>query len=525
MRSCYQHGKIGANIYHHSFIRGVAYQQDYQASQSDTTATTADSYTDPLANITTCMRDIPYLVQLRTNVIRTYAVNPANNHSACMNALAAAGIYVISDLSDPTDSINRDSPAWTTALYTRYTSLVDNMAQYQNTIGFFAGNEVSNSDNTTAASAYVKAAVRDTKAYIVSKGYRSMGVGYATYDGPIRDQLAQYFNCGPTAESIDFWGYNVYSWCGDSSFSASGYDERTAFFQNYSVPAFFAEYGCNTVEPRTWTETAALFGSQMTSVWSGGIVYEYFQSTNNYGLVNIGSNNEVSTLTDYSYLSVAMATVSPSSTSMSAVPTTFTATTCPSVGPSWSATASPLPPAPNANLCNCANAAAGCVINPTVSATAYGNIFNYICGNDPNACAGILGNATTGTYGAFEPCPAEQQLNYVMNQYYSGQSSSSTACAFSGQAMVTSVPSPSGTCATLLKAVGASGTGTVAAAGGSATGVGASSGGSSGGATSSASGSKGAAAGVSAPSLDFGIWHVGLYAAGALLTGAGMILL
>jgi len=112
-----------------------------------------------------------------------------------------------------------------------------------------------------------------------------------------------------------------------------------------------------------------------------------------------------------------------------------------------------------------------------------------------------------------------------MNQYYSGQSSSSTACAFSGQAMVTSAASASGTCATLLNAVGASGTGTVAAAGGSATGAGASSGGSSGGATSSASKSKGAAAGVSAPSLDFGMWHVGIYAAGAFLTGAGMILL
>lgn len=435
-----------------------------------------------------------------------------------MNALAAAGIYVISDLSDPTLSINRNDPSWDTALYARYTGLVDNLSQYNNVIGFFAGNEVSDQVNTTAASAFVKAAVRDTKAYIASKGYRPMGVGYATYDGAIRDELAQYFNCGPTSDSIDFWGYNVYSWCGDSSYTESQYDQRTAFFSNYSVPAFFAEYGCNTVEPRTWTEVAALYGPQMSPVFQGGIVYQYFQSENNYGLVNVNGNS-VTTLVDYSYLSVAMATVSPSGTSASAYTPSLTATTCPPVGPSWSAVASPLPPAPNANLCNCANAAAACVVKPTVSATAYGNVFNYICSQNPSACDGIASNATSGTYGAFGPCPANQQLNYVMNQYYASQSSAASACSFNGLAQVTSAAAPSGTCSQLLNAAGAAGTGSVSA--GKATGT-ATSGGAAAGSTSP---SKGAASGVSTPSLGFSMVHVGLYVCVAVFTGAGMILL
>ena len=201
-----------------------------------------------------------------------------------MNQLQEAGIYVIQDLSNPSASINRDSPQWTTDLFASYAAVVDSMANYTNVLGFFAGNEVSNSVNTTAASAFVKAAVRDMKAYIQTKNYRTIGVGYATNDdATIRQNMADYFNCGDQSSAIDFWGYNIYSWCGDSSYTESGYDQRVAEFSNYSVPAFFAEYGCNTVQPRTFTEVQALYGSNMTGVFSGGIVYMYFQEVNDYG--------------------------------------------------------------------------------------------------------------------------------------------------------------------------------------------------------------------------------------------------
>ena len=201
-----------------------------------------------------------------------------------MNALANAGIYVISDLSSPGDSINRDSPTWNDDLYARYTAVVDDMAKYSNTLGFFAGNEVSNNNTNTDASAFVKAAVRDMKTYIKQQNYRTIGVGYATNDdAEIRTDLAAYFDCGDSANSIDFWGYNIYSWCGDSSYTESGYDQRTKEFSTYNVPFFFAEYGCNTVQPREFTEVGALYGPQMSPFWSGGIVYMYFQEANDFG--------------------------------------------------------------------------------------------------------------------------------------------------------------------------------------------------------------------------------------------------
>lgn len=232
--------------------------------------------------------------ELRTNVIRTYSINASADHSECMKLLAEAGIYVISDLSSPSQSIDRSDPEWQTDLYSRYTSVIDELSQYNNTIGFFAGNEVANSVSTTDGSAFVKAAVRDMKKYIKEKGYRSMGVGYATADvSAIREDLGNYFDCQSDEVSVDFWGYNIYSWCGSSTYEESGYQARTEEFRNYTVPVFFAEYGCNAVTPRQFTEVTALYGDTMAEVWSGGILYMYFQEANNYGMfsdLHRGSN-------------------------------------------------------------------------------------------------------------------------------------------------------------------------------------------------------------------------------------------
>ena len=267
-------------------MKGVAYQQDTAAAGQGTISESV-KFKDPLSDKDLCQRDIPLLAELGTNTIRTYAIDPDADHSDCMKLLQQNGIYVISDLGEPSNSINRDSPQWNTDLFSRYQKVVDELGQYSNVIGFFAGNEVSNNNTNTGASAYVKAAVRDTKKYIKSKGTRWMGVGYAANDdADIRSEIADYFNCGDVDEAIDFWGYNIYSWCGDSSYTKSGYDKQVEFFKEYSVPVFFAEYGCNDpggAANRQFDDTIALYGDDMTPVFSGGIVYMYFQEANDYG--------------------------------------------------------------------------------------------------------------------------------------------------------------------------------------------------------------------------------------------------
>ncbi|POS83237.1 hypothetical protein EPUL_005790, partial [Erysiphe pulchra] len=440
------------------FIRGVAYQQDIINLSASSTGTT--SYSDPLADKNACKRDVPLLKELGANLIRVYAIDPTADHSFCMQLLQDAGIYVIQDLSNPTSSINREKPSWTIDLFANYAGVIDALAKYSNVVGFFAGNEVSNEVNNTQASAFVKAAVRDMKAYIKLKEYRPMGVGYATNDDPtIRIPLAHYFNCGDPSESIDFWGYNIYSWCGDSSFTNSGYDQRTLEFANYSVPAFFAEYGCNTIRPRKFSEVKAIYGDQMTKVWSGGIMYMYFQEANDYGLVTV-SGGQVSKLPDFTTFSKQLANVAPSNTPLSAYSVTNTvAQACPATGTSWAAS-SKLPPIANADLCSCMMSSLSCTAKPGLSSNETATLFSSVCGLNSKACVGISTNASTGVYGAYSMCLPNQQLSFAMDQYYKLQKNAQTACDFGGNAKVQS-SSMSDSCKKLLGQAGSDGTGIV----------------------------------------------------------------
>jgi len=364
----------------------------------------------------------------------------------------------------------------------------------------------------------VKAAVRDIKAYIKVKNYRKIGVGYATNDdAAIRIPLAHYFNCGDDpANAIDFWGYNIYSWCGASSYTLSGYDQRTLEFANYSVPAFFAEYGCNTVQPRLFTEVQALYGKNMTKVWSGGIVYMYFQEENNYGLVTI-KGDTASKLPDFTALQKQLAKATPTSTAMADYVVSNTAAqACPATGADWSASSN-LPPIANADLCSCMVSSLSCVARKGLTGNQTADLFSNVCGLDNSACNGINGNATTGTYGSYSMCDSYSKLSFAFDQYYQSQSKASTACDFGGNA-TTQSGSQSSNCKALLNQAGTAGTGTVTSV---PTGTGSSSS-SSGTSTTT---KKSAAGAVVVPRLDMGLLQLGAYLLVASMAGAGMILL
>jgi hypothetical protein len=71
-------------------------------------------------------------------------------------------------------------------------------------------------------------------------------------------------------------------------------------FNDSSIPVFFSEYGCNLPadQPRLFNEVQALYGPDMIAL-SGGLVYEYSQEPDDYGLVVISSNGTINILQDY----------------------------------------------------------------------------------------------------------------------------------------------------------------------------------------------------------------------------------
>jgi hypothetical protein len=106
---------------------------------------------------------------------------------------------------------------------------------------------------------------------------------------------------------------NSYSWCGDSSYTTSGYDVLVADFTSATVPVFFSEYGCNVPAPRIFTEVPVLYGPLVTPVLSGGLVYEYSQETSNYGLVTINNNGSAQLRSDYDTLQAQFNTLNGTS--------------------------------------------------------------------------------------------------------------------------------------------------------------------------------------------------------------------
>lgn len=173
------------------------------------------------------------------NTIRVYTVDNTADHDECMNALAAEGIYLALDVNTPKYSINRAQAdrSYNEVYLQSIFSTIDAFAKYDNTLLFFSGNEVVDSNTTTSCAPYVKAVTRDIKQYIDSRKYRKIPVGYSAADvDDNRFEMAQYMNCGNDDERSDFFAFNDYSWCDPSSFTVSGWDKKVATFKDYSIP-------------------------------------------------------------------------------------------------------------------------------------------------------------------------------------------------------------------------------------------------------------------------------------------------
>lgn len=206
------------------------------------------------------------------------------------------------------ESISSWEP-WTSyyaAYLNRTFAIVEAFKSYPNLLGFFSGNEVISAEKDAEfVPRYIRAVTRDLKNYIAKHADRAIPVGYSAAD--VRDVLMDSFNfftCAENGDATDpsrgdMFALNSYSWCGNSDFTKSQYDQLVKNFTGTSVPVFFSEYGCNEVKPRVFTEVGALYSDKMTPVLSGGVVYEFAQEPNNYGLVDIHDDGSADILADF----------------------------------------------------------------------------------------------------------------------------------------------------------------------------------------------------------------------------------
>ncbi|KAL7623176.1 1,3-beta-glucanosyltransferase [Parahypoxylon ruwenzoriense] len=309
------------------YIRGI----DYQPGGSSANI-------DPLADTNICRRDVQRFQDLGVNTVRVYSVDNSADHTDCMQALNDAGIYLVLDVNNPAYSINRDKPgpSYNDVYLQSVFATIDEFAKYDNTLAFFSGNEVINDKPESVKSApYVKATTRDMRQYIGSRGYRKIPVGYSAADvSQNRMQTANYFNCGSDDERSDFFAFNDYSWCAPSSFEESGWNQKVKNFTGYGLPIFLSEWGCIT-NGRDFEELSALMSNRMSSVYSGGLMYEYSREGNGFGIVELsGNSNSVKEDPDFQKLASALSKY-PAPTGDGGFTSTTSAVACPTIDDIW----------------------------------------------------------------------------------------------------------------------------------------------------------------------------------------------
>ncbi|KAH9911428.1 Glucanosyltransferase-domain-containing protein [Epithele typhae] len=433
------------------FVKGIAYQeQGVLSTDPNNPFSEPSTFIDPLTDASACNRDIPFLKQLTVNAVRIYSVNSSLNHDDCMAAFSAAGIYMIIDLALPGEgSIDRLQPEWTTDLLNQYINTINVFNKYDNVLAYNIGNEIiTDPGEGTGAAPFIKAAARDTRAYLDSIKSSAL-VGYAAIDGADNWvlPLAEYLACDPSngnsgSTSIDLFGLNNYEFCGDDS--PSVYNGKNGDFAGYNVPAYFSEFGCVSNPPRLWTEVETIFSQPMSNVWSGGLAFSYFPATSgggSFGMVTIDGST-VTTSDDFTRLVSQYGKVSfPTVPSQSDAGATQYPS-CPATNDAWMASIT-IPPTPNDASCSCLDSVLSCLFTPQTSnvSAIVGSLLDFTCsqlGQNGGNCNDISGNGTLGTYGRVAFCDPSTKLSFVMSEFYEITNRVATSCDFSGNATVNS---------------------------------------------------------------------------------------
>ncbi|KAF8944199.1 1,3-beta-glucanosyltransferase gas1 [Haplosporangium gracile] len=98
----------------------------------------------------------------------------------------------------------------------------------------------------------------------------------------------------------------------------------------------------------------------MTNTWFGGIVYEWSQEDNNYGLIQINADNLVSLLPDFQALKAVMSSVRPTGVNIDAYNEQRPHSACAAITTTWEPSGN-LSLTPSSEACDCMMSSLGCV--------------------------------------------------------------------------------------------------------------------------------------------------------------------
>ncbi|KAF1982275.1 carbohydrate-binding module family 43 protein, partial [Aulographum hederae CBS 113979] len=430
---------------------------------------------DPLADPAICRRDIPHLVALQTNLLHVYAINGSNDHSECFRLLDEAGIYVMSDLIIPdeygsgSETIGNEGgvpgggglrPAWDVDMLRELQRTIDAVSVYDNFLGFAVGSGASRMRPTVGGTemfAFVRAAVRDAKAYIGERGYRDIPIGYSTYyDFEIPADGTSYLTCGDPLSSVDFIGITPpSSWCGTGPVQVNANSGLDVNFPANFVPVFMSEYRCST--SANFSDVRALSGEEMTKVWSGGTLWQYYDdlaTSESSGLVDIENDVAVPNPTFTALASVMSSLQTPALQDPLGPQPTAPPRACPTVDATWQASTN-LPPTPDTALCDCAMDSFACVGTPDPNGDKYFAAKSLVCEPDTGMCptffSGVGVNGSSGVYGPYSTCNSTVKLSYAFNMMYQSTPPGVPATCGMASTGILRTPSPlSQTCRTLL---------------------------------------------------------------------------
>jgi hypothetical protein len=302
----------------------------------------ADDYHDLMVD-----HIIPKLKDLNVNCIRVYEIHPKVSypkyHKKSMDSLKEEGIYVMVGLASPTYSINRITGAYGYGVFYHAAQVVNEFANYDNTLCFSVGNEVefpgeqatllniANPDSTAneivadtinmeiKVAQAMKSFARDIKAHMKKKQFRPIPVGVAMQDGPQvnwndtnklsyqigiigTDIIAQYYAAGKPAgkpdDQMDFIGINTYAYVSGLKQHKSAYDRLATESKPLPIPVFLSETGAITNPPRTWKVVPEMYtNKKLYEQLSGQVAFQLLEEGAGFGLYSVSGTYPNITLT------------------------------------------------------------------------------------------------------------------------------------------------------------------------------------------------------------------------------------